>query len=316
MLELYSLAEVGKIFGLTSSRLRYWIQSGFLTPSVRRGGRYLYTFTDLIQVKAAVEMLAGGMSANEVRQALVELRDELPESVPPGVSLRVSCSGEGPSVTRDGHPEPVDEAALVCAFSTDKLREQVAEVCQTPAPALEPVAAPAPRPIAGSTTERHEQPSAFQCFSHACQAEAAGRDDLAEVYYERCLALEDGFAAVHTNLGNLYFRRGDNASARRAYERALELEPDQTEARYNLGNLLDEEGEIELAIAELRRVVARDPDFADAHFNLGVILARVGGLSQARRHFHLYLSLDNDSAWAERARDYLDALSEAPAACA
>ena len=37
MIELYSVKDVSKIFGQSESRLRYWIQSGFLWPSVRRG---------------------------------------------------------------------------------------------------------------------------------------------------------------------------------------------------------------------------------------------------------------------------------------
>ena len=126
--------------------------------------------------------------------------------------------------------------------------------------------------------------------------------------------MESGFAAAHTNLGNIYYRRGQLSEARRSYERALELDPEQTEARYNLANLLDDSGETELAISELRRVVNRSPEFADAHFNLGVILARVGGVSQARRHFRRYLELDGASSWAGRARDFLDALFETPVA--
>ena len=50
MIELYSVKDVSKIFGQSESRLRYWIQSGFLWPSVRRGGQYFYTFEDLITI--------------------------------------------------------------------------------------------------------------------------------------------------------------------------------------------------------------------------------------------------------------------------
>jgi tetratricopeptide (TPR) repeat protein len=313
VIELYSIPQVAKIFGLTASRLRYWIQSGFLTPSLRRGGRYLYSFADLIQVKAAVELIAAGTPAAEVRRALISLRDQLPMTLPRG-GLRIRGAGDHIAVSAAEHGEVGDPIAFACAFSTTSLAEQIEAALGEPAPAA--ACEPAPEPIEERATEPHDQPSAFHCFAHACQAEEAGRDDLAEIFYERCLALEDGFAAVHTNLGNLYFRRGDGAAARRAYERALELEPEQIEARYNLGNLLDEDGETELAIAELRRVVARAPEFADAHFNLGVILARVGGVTQARGHFLHYLELDEDSSWSGRAREYLEALTEAPVASA
>ena len=49
--KLFELRSVAAIFNLDPSRLRYWIQSGVLTPSTRRGGKYYYSFVDLIQVR-------------------------------------------------------------------------------------------------------------------------------------------------------------------------------------------------------------------------------------------------------------------------
>jgi DNA-binding transcriptional MerR regulator len=322
--KLFELRRVAAIFGLDPSRLRYWIQSGVLTPSTRRGGRYYYSFVDLIQVKAAAELMVAGVTAIEIRDMLVELREQLPPAIPDGITLRVTATSGDIGVCADGtavdHPaarfaEQPD--ALVCAFSTEHLIEQLrghADDDDDAPPAAVEAVVEVVAPITPDTTERHEQPSAYQCFSHACQAEDSAREDVAELYYERCLSMEPGFAAAHTNLGNIFYRRGCLFEARRCYERALELEPEQTEARYNLANLLDDKGETELAIAELRRVVTRVPEFADAHFNLGVILARVGGVSQARRHFRRYLELDAGSLWAGKARDYLNALFESPVA--
>lgn len=314
--ELYDLSVVAEIFGLEPARLRYWIQSGVLTPSTRRRGRYQYSFIDMIQVKVAVDLMGAGVSAVEVRRMLVDLRAQLPESLPAGVTLHVAATRDEIAVGADAGSawaakRLAGDHPLVCSFSTEHLAQTIRRHQNRD----EPVAAePAPLPINERATEPHEQPSAYQCFVQGCQAEDAGRSEIAEMFYERCLALEDGFAAALTNLGNLYYKRGDTKEARRAYERALELDPEQTEARYNLANLLDDSGDTELAIAELRRVVTRSPDFADGHFNLGVILARVGGVSQARRHFRRYLELDGESVWSGRALDYLNALFEAPVA--
>ena len=76
MIELYSIKDAAKIFGQTESRLRYWMQSGFLWPSVRRGGQYFYTFDDLIAVRTGIELLDSGLSVQKVRKAIAELRKQ------------------------------------------------------------------------------------------------------------------------------------------------------------------------------------------------------------------------------------------------
>jgi DNA-binding transcriptional MerR regulator len=50
---LYTVAEVARLFELPESRVRYWSQTDFISPSVRRGSRRFYTFQDLISIKVA-----------------------------------------------------------------------------------------------------------------------------------------------------------------------------------------------------------------------------------------------------------------------
>ena len=47
-----------RILAVQESRLRYWTQTGFVGPTVRKGGRFYYTFMDLVAVKAAKDLLA------------------------------------------------------------------------------------------------------------------------------------------------------------------------------------------------------------------------------------------------------------------
>ena len=67
MTELYSIPDVAKLFALQESRLRYWMQTGFVGPTVRKQNRFYYTFRDLCAVKAAKDLLAAGLSAQKVR---------------------------------------------------------------------------------------------------------------------------------------------------------------------------------------------------------------------------------------------------------
>lgn len=318
MIELYSVKETAKIFGLQPSQLRYWTQTGFVSPTVRRGGRLFYTFRDLVGVKAAKELLATGITMDQARPSIETLKDNLPDAVHPTSPLSICSDGTHVEVNREDEVTPPETREVLMAFRVSSLASHIAEVLKrplpsTPAPADVPgeaasteAATSVPIAIQADETDSHQQPSAYECFRSGYQAETGGDLESAEAWYLRALGEEDSLAAAHTNLGNVLYERGDHQRAREAYETALDCDPDQPEARYNLGNLLEEMGETELAIAEFRQVVNRHPQFADAHYNLGLVLLRVGGRAQARAHLSRYLELDTDSAWSKRARALLD----------
>lgn len=310
MIELYSIRDVARILAVQESRLRYWTQVGFVGPTVRKGGRFYYTFADLVAVKAAKDLLAAGLPLQRVRKNLEHLKKALPNDANPASKLRVCSDGETIVALHDEIAFLPSNGQVVMAFTLPTLGERAAEVLALPTPAH--AAAPStaaddaiPQPLRSEITESNCDATAYRTFMEACGAEDRGELESAEHLFRLALELEPAMAAAATNLGNLLYRQGQGPEARRLYERALEHDPTQPEARYNLANVLEDLGNTELAISELRRVCAAHPDFADAHYNLGVILARVGGLAQARLAFERYLELDAQSAWAEHARTYL-----------
>ena len=307
MIELYSVKDACKIFGQTESRLRYWIQSGFLWPSVRRGGQYFYTFDDLITIRTAVELLDSGLSVQKVRKALTELRSELPEGVTPSAKLRICSDGHSIVVIKDDIAYEAESKQLVMAFAVSSINTQIAEILPIGAKQAPRINSAAPQAIDAHSeqTIKQDLPSAYQLFLHACVAEEEGDDQLAEQYLRQCLSFEESMAAAHTNLGNLLHKQGRLEEAKERYDLALLHEPEQPEARFNLGNLLEEMGNREMAITELRHVCTRSPDFADAHYNLGILLAEIGGETQAQEHLSHYLTLDPESQWADQARQFL-----------
>lgn len=309
MIELYSIRDVARILAVQESRLRYWTQVGFVGPTVRKGGRFYYTFADLVAVKAAKDLLAAGLPLQRVRKNLEHLKKALPNDANPASKLRVCSDGETLVALHDEIAFLPSNGQVVMAFTLPTLGERAAEVLALPTPAHSAPAAAAedavPQPLRSEITESNCDATAYRTFMEACGAEDRGELDTAEHLFRLALELEPAMAAAATNLGNLLYRQGHGEEARRLYERALEHDPTQPEARYNLANVLEDLGNTELAISELRRVCAAHPEFADAHYNLGVILARVGGLAQARLAFERYLELDAQSAWAEHARTYL-----------
>jgi tetratricopeptide (TPR) repeat protein len=302
MIELYSIRDVARILAVQESRLRYWMQVGFVGPTVRKGGRFYYTFHDLVAVKAAKDLLAADIPLQRVRKALDSLKKALPNDTHPASRLRVCSDGNTIVALADDIAFQPISGQVVMAFNVPTFGEHIAEVLAMPR--VDP-SAPA-HEIIDSPTEANGGTTAYRMFVEACAAEDRGETQLAEHLFRQAIDLEPNMAAALTNLGNLVYRQGEVEEARSLYERALDHDPTQPEARYNLANTLEDLGEIELAVAELRKVCAAAPDFADAHYNLGLMLAQLGGTAQAREHLERYLELDAQSDWANHARSFLE----------
>jgi len=289
MIELYSIRDVSRILAVQEARLRYWMQTGFVGPTVRKGGRFYYTFNYLIAVKAAKDLLATGMTLQRVRKNVEALKQALPGDTHPTTKLRVCCDGETIVALADDIAFQPIGGQVVMAFNVPSFGEHVMQTLAMPR--VEAV----PAVVDDHPTEAHGGTTAYRHFVEACAAEDRGESDIAEHLFRQAIDLEPNMAAALTNLGNLVYRQGELHEARSLYERALEHEPAQPEARYNLANLLEDLGDTELAISEMRRVCAAAPEFADAHYNLGILLAQVGGTTQARHHLERYLELDGAS---------------------
>jgi tetratricopeptide (TPR) repeat protein len=302
----YTFAGAAKILDIGESKLRYWAQTGFVGPSAKRAGKPVFTFQDLVSVKAAKELVDRGFKAVQIRKALDSVRASLPHVDRPLDRVRVAFDGDRLVVVDDGSAFETS-GQRVFDFGLAELRtsaQRIGEVRpKTPVPEGE---------VAAKRT-------AYDWFAEGTLRESAGDADAdarAETCYQQALALDAGLAAAHTNLGSIAHRRGDATEARAAFELALALDPDQVEARFNLANLILESGDLELAVGEFRRVLQIAPDFADGHYNLAVALERLGGRAQARAHLEKYLALEHEGAttapaWAEQARTLIARLAEA-----
>jgi tetratricopeptide (TPR) repeat protein len=299
----YTFAGAAKILDIVESKLRYWAQTGFVGPSARRGGKPVFTFQDLVSIKAAKELVDRGFKAAEIRKALETVRASLPHVDRPLDRIRVAFDGDRLVVVDEGGAYETS-GQKVFDFGLAELRTSAQKIAEVRPRVPAPAGDPAPKR------------TAYDWFAEGTLREAAGDDASAEGAYQQALGLDVGLAAAHTNLGGIAHRRGDANEARAAFERALAIDPDQVEARFNLANLILESGDLELAVAEFRRVLQTAPDFADGHYNLAVALERLGGRAQARAHLEKYLSLEHEdtattSAWAEQARTLIARLAEA-----
>lgn len=301
--DVYSVREVARIFNIGESKLRYWAQTGFLNPSVKKGARIYYTFSDLIGVKTAQDLLDKGLSLQKVRKNLSFLRSLLPEEKRPLSRLRIRSDGEQLVILGEEAVYEVETHQMLLDFRTESLQENVDNFLENGKPAKK-----GPTLVQSKTTKRTPEASAYSWFLKGlASSEKEEKKREAESAFRKALELDPSLASACTNLGNILYDSGRVSEARVQYERALALDPDQPEARYNLANIYEEEGRLELAIAEYMRVIAICPDFPDSYFNLGLALEKTNNYTRAGEYFRKYLALDPDSdgVWCRLARDHL-----------
>jgi tetratricopeptide (TPR) repeat protein len=276
MAELYTIDRVARIFGIPVSRLRSWDRRGFVKPSGIDGRRRMYTFSDLVAIRAARELLKSGVPLHRVRKGLAALEARLG-------TARIRPDGRR-VVARDG------------ATSFEPETGQVVLDFDVRAASREVVRKLAPR---GPKT-------AHEWYLLGCRLDEEDKSlGEAEFAYRKAIELDPDLSHALTNLGNLRYRAGATEEAADFYERALARDPAQPEAHYNLGFLAYEAGQPAEAVPRFRRALALDPGFADAHFNIALALSEIGKATEARVHWRRYLEIDPEGPWAEIARKHL-----------
>jgi tetratricopeptide (TPR) repeat protein len=285
--DVFSPREVAKLLGVTPARLRSLDKAQIVSPSAMRNGRRAYTFQDLIALRATHDLLARRVRLKDVVQAIGALRRALPRVTRPLQELRIVSDGRKVVVqAEDGVFEPVS-GQMVLDFRVDDVRSDVVRMLRPETPGAR----------ARSAYDLYMQASTLD--------EDPARFDEAETLYKRAVELDPHLAIAYTNLGNIRFRRGDEAAAEQLYKRALEVDERQPEAHYNLGYVMLERGHAAESVPFFEAAIKTDPRFADAHFNLAMAYEAVSEKARARVHWKRYLEIEPTGTWADIARDHL-----------
>ena len=285
--DVFTSSEVSKLLNVSGARLRSLDRASIVSPSGSRSGRRAYTFQDLIALRATRELLAHRVKIRDVAKAIGALRKSLPRVTRPLQELRIVSDGRSVVVkASDGAFEPVS-GQMVLDFQVTALRDDIVRVL---------------RPEATKSRAR----TAYDLYAHASTLdESPSTFDEAEALYAKAITLDPSLAIAYTNLGNIKFRRGDEAGAEKLYRRAIEIDTEQPEAHYNLGYVMLERGEPRDAVAHFERALGSDPRFSDAHFNIAMAFEQVGERARARPHWKRYLELEPTGTWADIARQHL-----------
>jgi DNA-binding transcriptional MerR regulator len=204
----YTFASAAKILDIGESKLRYWAQVGFVGPSAKRGGKPVFTFQDLVSVKAAKELVDRGFKAGEIRKALESVKSSLPHVDRPLDRIRVAFDGDRLVVVDEGSAFETS-GQKVFGFGLGELRTTAENVRGVRPRSATPAGGSEPAPI---------KRSADDWFAEGTLREASGAEDAdakAEACYQQALAADPNLAAAHTNLGGIAHRRETRPRRRR-----------------------------------------------------------------------------------------------------
>ncbi len=273
----YTTREAASILGLSTSQIRSHARAGFLEPGRGSRGELLFSFQDLVLLRAAAELREAKIPPRRILRSLRRLREQLPAGRPL-TTVRISTDGESVVVQEGGSAWVPDSGQGLFSFAVADLAEKVA---------------PMAREVAEKARLR-ESLTAEEWYDLGCDLEIGSPDD-AVFAYRKVLEIEPHHADATVNLGRLVHEAGDLEEAERLYRSAAASEPSNQVAVFNLGVVLEDERREREAIAAYRRALALDPDLADAHYNLARLYEKQGQQRAALRHLKQYRQLVRSS---------------------
>lgn len=260
--------------------MRALARAGLVNPRRGRRREYRFSFTDLIVMRTARDLLAAGVPFARVRRSLANLQHQLPD----GRSLtgvRVQADGTRVVVRQDGEIWDPETKQTVLDFDVADLARRVA---------------PLARDAATRAADLEPALPSHDWFEIACDLEIASPGEACDAY-RRALEADPESADAHVNLGRLLHESGDVKTAESHYRAALGVRPTDLTALFNLGVALEDLGRLKEARAAYRETLLADPDHADAHFNLAGVLGRIGRKPDALKHLKAYRQLITQRGW-------------------
>jgi len=266
----YSIRDVQRTLGLSRGMIRSLIESRYVTPKLGPHRSYRFSFSDLVVMRTAHDLIAAKVPARRVSRALKGLRAQLPDA-PPVAALRVRALGDRVVVQEGSKQWDAGTGQYVLDFSVSTQGTNLRVL-------------PASRPGDESSED---------WFARACDLEEQNDPGAAIDAYQRAIELDPQFADSYVNLGRLLQARGRLREADAVYRKGIVQCPSEALLHYNLGVLLEEVRRPQAALHAYRDALALQADLADAHYNIALLYEAAGQPRAALRHLNAYRRLQS-----------------------
>ncbi len=272
--------ELIRLTGVSSARLRCWIDAGLVTAELSDGVP-VFDLRQVQRVKSLAGLASAGIPLKTIRRSLVRLRRCLPEAQPT-LDEFIGIAAEGRSVVfRTDEGVRIDPGGQMLLDFDQADDESSATISVTP------------------------RESEDTLFERAVACEESGDDRHAAAAYRQLLEQEGPDPDVCFNLANVLQRLGETAAAIERFRQTVEIDPSYGDAWRNLGIVLSHSGRHEAAVHALTRALELEPDDGDIHYNLADVLEDAGQFEAARKHWEAFLRYAPQGEWAEYARQRL-----------
>lgn len=264
----YGVRDAEKLLRLPRSVIHSLIRAGFVAPARGPRNAFLFSFQDLIVLRAARALTEAKLSARHITRALKQLRRRLPETTPlSGLSI---CAVADRVVVREGGSRwQADSGQYLLALDVD-FADGVLRIMERRQP-----------PAESGADDWFSQGVALEA-DHAAAALDA---------YQRALAADPAHPGASVNLGRLLHEGGRLDEAERVYRAAFSAGAGGALLRYNLGVLLEDMARLDEAALAYECALADDADMADCHYNLARVYQTLGRPRLALRHLAHYRRL-------------------------
>jgi predicted TPR repeat methyltransferase len=129
-------------------------------------------------------------------------------------------------------------------------------------------------------------------FQKAMEDLQACRPDQALACLQKASELQPQLAAIHYNIGVIYFDQGNFDDASIAYQQAHECAPEDPDILFNLAITFKKKGKILDAANHYEKLLSFSPGDIDASYNLGIIYKEMGDNEKAATCFKKIISQD------------------------
>lgn len=277
-MDYFTVKQASKLVGISPRRLRHWEKIQFIPRSFQNDQGSFYSFQDLVSLKAAAELISGGISLQQVTRSLELIRIKFPE-IKSLSELKFFAKQNTLLMRYNGLSFDPVSGQLLMSFEDPQLVE--------------------PKNFRTTKKERDH----LFWFEYGLRYDIEGKWQLAVKAYRKALQLNPKLADCWNNLATIYYRIGRRKKAIRFYLNALKISPSYKLAYYNLGNIFEEIRKYKLAIKMYLKAVELDPEYYDAHYNLALVYDKIQSYEEACHHWQIYLRYDSASRWARYARD-------------
>lgn len=286
-MHLYSMRDVERFLQLPRSTLQGLVRLGFVRPSRGPRRQYLFSFQDLIILRAARALMQANIPRRRIRSSLGQLRERLPEAVPLS-GLAICAVGDRVVVREGANHWQADDGQYLLGFEVSVqngiLRMIEHKEAQGGAPARS-------GPAAGAGGAARDDPAGVEdWFGEGLRLESID-PAAALAAYARSAQADPDDSGAWINWGRLLHERGDARAAEKVYRRALEHCGPDSLLLFNLGVALEDLGEKGEALEAYNSALSADPNFADCHYNLARLYESAGKTQHAIRHLGQYRRL-------------------------